>query len=48
MLWRQWHIGSVVATDWGGSLLAEDSGFTMGISGSWMLFTGLLGVGQYF
>jgi SSS family solute:Na+ symporter len=32
-----WHIGlSVVATDVGG-------GFTMGLSGSWMLFTGLIG-----
>lgn len=41
-----WHIGlSVVATDVGGgfSIGLGGLGFTMGISGSWMLFTGLLG-----
>jgi len=40
------HIGlSVVATDVGGgfSIGLGGLGFTMGISGSWMLFTGLLG-----
>jgi SSS family solute:Na+ symporter len=42
----RWHIGlSVVATDVGGgfSIGLGGLGFTMGISGSWMLFTGLLG-----
>jgi SSS family solute:Na+ symporter len=41
-----WHIGlSVVATDVGGgfSVGLGGLGFVMGISGSWMLFTGLLG-----
>ncbi len=41
-----WHIGlSVVATDVGGgfSIGLGGLGFTMGISGSWLLFTGLLG-----
>ncbi|MBY5952572.1 MAG: sodium:solute symporter family protein [Cyclobacteriaceae bacterium] len=41
-----WHIGlSVVATDVGGgfSIGLGGLGFMMGISGSWMLFTGLLG-----
>lgn len=41
-----WHIGlSVVATDVGGgfSVGLGGLGFMMGISGSWMLFTGLLG-----
>ncbi|HSI75983.1 MAG TPA: sodium:solute symporter family protein [Lunatimonas sp.] len=41
-----WHIGlSVVATDVGGgfSVGLGGLGFAMGISGSWMLFTGLLG-----
>lgn len=41
-----WHIGlSVVATDVGGgfSIGLGGLGFTMGISGSWMLFTGVLG-----
>jgi len=41
-----WHIGfSVVATDVGGgfSIGLGGLGFTMGIAGSWMLFTGLLG-----
>ncbi|MCQ0110277.1 solute:Na+ symporter, SSS family [Zhouia amylolytica] len=41
-----WHIGlSVVATDVGGgfSIGLGGLGFLMGISGSWMLFTGLLG-----
>ncbi|XOV95346.1 MAG: sodium:solute symporter [Bacteroidota bacterium] len=41
-----WHVGlSVVATDVGGgfSIGLGGLGFTMGISGSWMLFTGLLG-----
>lgn len=41
-----WHIGlSVVATDVGGgfSIGLGGLGFIMGISGSWMLFTGLLG-----
>ncbi|MDF2157544.1 sodium:solute symporter family protein [Algoriphagus sp. CAU 1675] len=41
-----WHIGlSVVATDVGGgfSIGLGGLGFAMGISGSWMLFTGLLG-----
>ncbi|MCA9320339.1 MAG: sodium:solute symporter family protein, partial [Planctomycetes bacterium] len=40
------HIGlSVVATDVGGgfSIGLGGLGFTMGLSGSWMLFTGLLG-----
>ncbi|WP_026704220.1 sodium:solute symporter family protein [Flavobacterium soli] len=42
----KWHIGlSVVATDVGGgfSIGLGGLGFTMGLSGSWMLFTGLLG-----
>ncbi len=41
-----WHIGlSVVATDVGGgfSVGLGGLGFIMGLSGSWMLFTGLLG-----
>lgn len=41
-----WHIGlSVVATDVGGgfSIGLGGLGFLMGIAGSWMLFTGLLG-----
>jgi solute:Na+ symporter, SSS family len=41
-----WHIGlSVVATDVGGgfSIGLGGQGFIMGLSGSWMLFTGLLG-----
>jgi SSS family solute:Na+ symporter len=41
-----WHIGlSVVATDVGGgfSIGLGGLGFTMGLSGSWLLFTGLLG-----
>ncbi|NEN24437.1 sodium:solute symporter family protein [Cryomorpha ignava] len=41
-----WHIGfSVVATDVGGgfSIGLGGLGFTMGLSGSWMLFTGLVG-----
>lgn len=41
-----WHIGlSVVATDVGGgfSIGLGGLGFVMGMSGSWMLFTGLLG-----
>ncbi len=41
-----WHIGlSVVATDVGGgfSIGLGGLGFMMGISGSWMLFTGLVG-----
>ena len=40
------HIGlSVVATDVGGgfSIGLGGLGFTMGLSGSWLLFTGLLG-----
>lgn len=43
---NSFHIGlSVVATDVGGgfSIGLGGLGFTMGISGSWMLFTGLLG-----
>lgn len=43
---RSWHIGlSVVATDVGGgfSIGLGGLGFIMGISGSWMLFTGLIG-----
>ncbi len=42
----RWHIGlSVVATDVGGgfSIGLGGLGFAMGLSGSWMLFTGLLG-----
>jgi SSS family solute:Na+ symporter len=42
----KWHIGlSVVATDVGGgfSIGLGGLGFTIGLSGSWMLFTGLLG-----
>lgn len=41
-----WHIGlSVVATDVGGgfSIGLGGLGFAMGIAGSWMLFTGLIG-----
>lgn len=41
-----WHIGlSVVATDVGGgfSIGLGGLGFLMGLAGSWMLFTGLLG-----
>lgn len=41
-----WHVGlSVVATDVGGgfSIGLGGLGFLIGISGSWMLFTGLLG-----
>jgi SSS family solute:Na+ symporter len=41
-----WHVGlSVVATDVGGgfSIGLGGLGFIMGISGSWMLFTGLVG-----
>jgi SSS family solute:Na+ symporter len=41
-----WHIGlSVVATDVGGgfSIGLGGLGFVMGVSGSWMLFTGLVG-----
>lgn len=41
-----WHVGlSVVATDVGGgfSIGLGGLGFTMGLSGSWMLFTGLFG-----
>lgn len=41
-----WHVGlSVVATDVGGgfSIGLGGLGFLMGLSGSWMLFTGLLG-----
>lgn len=43
---KSWHVGlSVVATDVGGgfSIGLGGLGFAMGISGSWMLFTGLLG-----
>jgi SSS family solute:Na+ symporter len=43
---NSWHIGlSVVATDVGGgfSIGLGGLGFAMGISGSWLLFTGLLG-----
>lgn len=42
----KWHIGlSVVATDVGGgfSIGLGGLGFIMGLAGSWMLFTGLLG-----
>ncbi|MEE4116636.1 MAG: sodium:solute symporter family protein [Marinilabiliaceae bacterium] len=42
----KWHIGlSVVATDVGGgfSIGLGGLGFAIGLSGSWMLFTGLLG-----
>jgi len=42
----KWHIGlSVVATDVGGgfSIGLGGLGFAMGISGSWLLFTGLIG-----
>lgn len=41
-----WHVGlSVVATDVGGgfSIGLGGLGFSMGLSGSWMLFTGLFG-----
>jgi SSS family solute:Na+ symporter len=43
---KSWHIGlSVVATDVGGgfSIGLGGLGFVMGVSGSWMLFTGLIG-----
>src|SRR5690606_28401418 len=43
---KSWHVGlSVVATDVGGgfSIGVGGLGFAMGISGSWMLFTGLIG-----
>jgi SSS family solute:Na+ symporter len=42
-----WHIGlSVVATDVGGGFSIGLGGLDfMGISGSWMLFTGLLALG---
>ncbi len=43
---KSWHIGlSVVATDVGGgfSIGLGGLGFTIGIAGSWMLFTGLIG-----
>jgi solute:Na+ symporter, SSS family len=43
---KYWHVGlSVVATDVGGgfSIGLGGLGFTLGLSGSWMLFTGLLG-----
>ncbi|WKN30677.1 sodium:solute symporter family protein [Porifericola rhodea] len=43
---NSWHIGlSVVATDVGGgfSVGLGGLGFVMGLSGSWMLFTGLIG-----
>ncbi len=43
---NSWHIGlSVVATDVGGgfSIGLGGLGFTMGLSGSWLLFTGLIG-----
>jgi solute:Na+ symporter, SSS family len=42
----KWHIGlSVVATDVGGgfSIGLGGLGFTIGLSGSWLLFTGLIG-----
>lgn len=42
----KWHIGlSVVATDVGGgfSIGLGGLGFALGLSGSWMLFTGLIG-----
>ena len=42
----KWHIGlSVVATDVGGgfSIGLGGLGFLIGLSGSWMLFTGLIG-----
>lgn len=42
----RWHVGlSVVATDVGGgfSIGLGGVGFTLGLSGSWMLFTGLIG-----
>jgi SSS family solute:Na+ symporter len=43
---KAWHVGlSVVATDVGGgfSIGLGGLGFTIGLSGSWMLFTGLCG-----
>lgn len=43
---KSWHIGlSVVATDVGGgfSIGLGGLGFVMGLSGAWMLFSGLLG-----
>ncbi len=43
---KSWHVGlSVVATDVGGgfSIGLGGLGFLIGISGSWMLFTGLVG-----
>jgi SSS family solute:Na+ symporter len=45
---KSYHIGlSVVATDVGGgfSIGLGGLGFVMGLSGSWMLFTGLVGHG---
>ncbi|MDG5800353.1 sodium:solute symporter family protein [Marinilabiliaceae bacterium ANBcel2] len=42
----KWHLGlSVVATDVGGgfSIGLAGLGFTMGLAGSWILFTGLIG-----
>jgi SSS family solute:Na+ symporter len=41
-----WHVGlSIVATDVGGgfSIGLGGLGFTMGLAGSWLLFTGLIG-----
>jgi SSS family solute:Na+ symporter len=38
-----WHIGISLATDVGGPQSAWGGLGLMGISGSWMLFTGLLG-----
>lgn len=43
---KSWHVGvSVVATDVGGgfSIGLAGLGFTLGLSASWMLFTGLIG-----
>ena len=43
---KSWHVGlSVVATDVGGgfSIGLGGLGFAMGLAGSWMLFTGLVG-----
>ncbi len=43
---KAWHVGlSVVATDVGGgfSIGLGGLGFVIGVSGSWMLFTGLIG-----
>ena len=42
---KAWHVGlSVVATDVGGgfSIGLGGLGFVIGVSGSWMLFTGLI------